>query len=52
MPSHGTSLVLEPYYKRTGWPLELIPLAQEAYKRLENKELSELDYFFNNIEHA
>jgi DNA (cytosine-5)-methyltransferase 1 len=41
----GVSFVLEPVYVRSGWPVELIPLAQEARKRFENKHLTEDEYY-------
>ena len=49
MPPSGTSDVLAPYYKRSGWPVALIPIAIEANNRYNNKELSEEDYYFNNL---
>lgn len=52
MPPTGTSDVLAPYYKGSGWPLALIPIAVEANTRYMNKELSEEDYYFNNLELA
>jgi DNA (cytosine-5)-methyltransferase 1 len=49
MPPTGTSEVLAPYYKRTGWPLALIPIAAEANARYRKNELTEEDYYFNNL---
>jgi DNA (cytosine-5)-methyltransferase 1 len=49
MPPSGTSDVLAPYYKRSGWPIALIPIAEEANARYKNKELTEEDYYFNNL---
>jgi DNA (cytosine-5)-methyltransferase 1 len=49
MPSSGTSDVLAPYYKRSGWPIALIPIAEEANTRYKNKELTAEDYYFNNF---
>jgi DNA (cytosine-5)-methyltransferase 1 len=43
----GVSFVLEPIYVRSGWPVELIPVAQEARRRFENKLLSEDEYYFS-----
>jgi hypothetical protein len=40
---------LAPHYKRSGWPLALIPIAIEANNRYKNKELTEEDYYFNNL---
>ena len=48
-PPSRTSEVLAPYYKRSGWPLALLPIAQEANTRYKNKELTEEDYYFNNL---
>lgn len=52
MPPSGTSDVLAPYYKRSGWPVVLIPIAVEANARYNNKELTEEDYYFNNLSAA
>jgi DNA (cytosine-5)-methyltransferase 1 len=41
----GVSFVLEPIYVRSGWPVELIPVAQEARRRFDNKLLSEDEYY-------
>ena len=37
----GVSFVIEPVYVQSGWPVELIPIAQEARRRFDNKLLSE-----------
>lgn len=52
MPPSGTSDVLAPYYKRSGWPVALVPIAVEANARYNNKELTEEDYYFNNLAQA
>jgi DNA (cytosine-5)-methyltransferase 1 len=44
-PKRGVSFVLEPYYVRSGWPVELIPLAAEARRRFNAKLLSEDEYY-------
>jgi DNA (cytosine-5)-methyltransferase 1 len=44
-PKRGVSFVLEPFYLRSGWPVELIPLAREARRRFEVGELSEDEYY-------
>ena len=49
MPPNGTSLIYAPFYKRTGWPIELIPIAREAFDRFTKNELTEEDYYFNNL---
>ena len=51
MPPTGTKSVIAPYYKRSGWPLALIPIAEEAITRYRNKELTEKDYYFNSLKH-
>lgn len=41
----GVSFVLEPVYVRSGWPVELIPVAQEARRRFEGQLISEDEYY-------
>jgi len=41
----GVSFVIEPIYVQSGWPVELIPVAQEARRRFDNKLLSEDEYY-------
>jgi DNA (cytosine-5)-methyltransferase 1 len=41
----GASFVLEPVYVRSGWPVELIPVAQEARRRFESQLISDDDYY-------
>jgi len=41
----GVSQSIEPYYIRSGWPCELVPIAQEANKRFRAGLLSSSDYF-------
>ena len=41
----GVSFVLEPVYVRSGWPVELIPIAQEARRRFESHLFSEDEYY-------
>lgn len=43
--SRGVSFVLEPVYIQSGWPVELIPIAQEARRRFDTKVLSEDEYY-------
>ena len=49
--SRGTkrcvSFVIEPVYIRSGWPVELIPIALEARRRFDAKLLSEDEYYFS-----
>jgi DNA (cytosine-5)-methyltransferase 1 len=49
--SRGTkrcaSFVIEPVYIRSGWPVELIPIALEARRRFDAKLLSEGEYYFS-----
>lgn len=44
-PRRGVSFVLEPVYVRSGWPVELIPIAVEARRRYEEGLLSEDEYY-------
>jgi DNA (cytosine-5)-methyltransferase 1 len=44
-PKRGVSFVLEPVYVRSGWPVELIPIAQEARRRYEEGLLREDEYY-------
>ncbi len=50
MNSPQKSLVYAPFYKASGWPFALIPIAQEAYNRYQNKELDESEFYFNRID--
>jgi DNA (cytosine-5)-methyltransferase 1 len=50
MPSTGTSLVYAPFYKASGWPIALIPIAQEAFNRFHKGELSESEFYFNSTQ--
>jgi DNA (cytosine-5)-methyltransferase 1 len=52
MPPSNTSNVIAPYFKRSGWPLALVPIAEEANIRYRNKELTEEDYYFNSLTSA
>lgn len=44
-PKRGVSFVIEPVYVRSGWPVELIPIAVEARKRFDEGMLSEDEYY-------
>ena len=44
-PKRGVSFVLEPVYVRSGWPVELIPIAQEARSRFIAGSLTEDEYY-------
>jgi DNA (cytosine-5)-methyltransferase 1 len=44
-PKRGMSFVLEPYYVRSGWPVELIGLVAEARRRFDAKVLAEGEYY-------
>jgi DNA (cytosine-5)-methyltransferase 1 len=48
-PSTGTSLVYAPFYKTSGWPIALIPIAEEAFNRFYKSELSESEFYFNSF---
>ena len=41
----GVSFVLEPHYVRSGWPVELVPVAREARRRLMLDQLTARDYY-------
>ena len=45
IPSRKVSFCLEPYFLRSGWPIELLPIALEAQKRYKVKKISVSDYF-------
>ena len=44
-PRRGVSFVLEPLYIRSGWPVELIPVAHEARRRFVAGLLTEDEYY-------
>lgn len=44
-PRRGVSFVLEPFYVRSGWPVELIPIAVEARRRFDEGLLSQDEYY-------
>jgi DNA (cytosine-5)-methyltransferase 1 len=44
-PRRGVSFVLEPLYIRSGWPVELIPIAHEARRRFDAGLLAEDEYY-------
>lgn len=44
-PRRGVSFVLEPFYVRSGWPVELIPIANEARRRFDAGLLAEDEYY-------
>jgi len=43
--NRGVSFVLEPVYVRSGWPVELIPIAREARRRFDAGLLCEDEYY-------
>lgn len=45
IPSRYVSFCLEPYFIRSGWPVELTPIAQEASKRYQSGLLASSEYF-------
>ncbi len=45
IPSRITSFCLEPYFIRSGWPVELALIAQEASRRHQSGRLASSDYF-------
>jgi len=50
MYSDEKSLVYAPFDKASGWPLALIPIAQEAFNRFQKSELSESEFYFNSVQ--
>jgi len=44
-PHRSVSFCLEPYFLRSGWPVELLPIALEAQKRFKIEKISSSDYF-------
>ncbi len=47
IPKRTTSFCLEPYFVRSGWPVELAPIAQEASRRHKSGRLTLSEYFHN-----
>jgi DNA (cytosine-5)-methyltransferase 1 len=47
--SEGRQHVFAPFYKRTGWPTELISIAKEAFRRLKMGEITESEFYFNSF---
>jgi len=47
IPSRSVSFCLEPYFIRSGWPVELTPIAQEASRRHQSGLLASSEYFHN-----
>jgi DNA (cytosine-5)-methyltransferase 1 len=45
IPKRSVSFCLEPYFIRSGWPVELTPIAEEARKRYLSGRLGASDYF-------
>jgi len=45
IPSRTISFCLEPYFIRSGWPVELAPIAQEASRRHQSGRLATSEYF-------
>jgi hypothetical protein len=52
MNSPQKSLVYAPFYKASGWPFALIPIAQEAFNRFQNGGLSDSEFYFNENQKA
>jgi DNA (cytosine-5)-methyltransferase 1 len=47
IPKRTTSFCMEPYFIRSGWPVELTPIAQEANRRHRFGRLTGAEYFHN-----
>ena len=45
MPNRSVSFCLEPYFIRSGWPVELAPIAIEARRRYINGAFTGFEYF-------
>jgi DNA (cytosine-5)-methyltransferase 1 len=45
IPMRTKSFCLEPYFIRSGWPVELAPIAQEANRRHKSGRLASSEYF-------
>jgi len=45
IPKRNVSLCLEPFFIRSGWPVHLAPIAQEANKRHQSGRLDVSEYF-------
>ena len=45
VPKRDVSFCLEPYFTRSGWPVELVAVAQEARKRYILKRLTSDEYY-------
>lgn len=45
IPNRSTSFCLEPYFIRSGWPVELAPIAKEANRRHKSGRLAISEYF-------
>lgn len=41
--------LLKPLYARSGWPVRLVPLAKEAYRRYKTGELSVQEYYCSEV---
>ena len=48
-PRRGVSLMLEPIYIQSGWPVELVPIAVEARRRYECGLLDKDDYYCSAV---
>lgn len=49
IPSRSVSFCLEPYFTRSGWPVELAPVAVEASRRHKSGRLSSGEYFHQSL---
>jgi len=45
VPKRDISFCIEPYFTRSGWPVELVAVAQEARKRYLSKRLTSEEYY-------
>ena len=49
IPKRSVSFCLEPYFTRSGWPVELASIALEASKRHNAGRLSTSDYYHESV---
>jgi DNA (cytosine-5)-methyltransferase 1 len=49
VPRRTTSFCLEPYFVRSGWPVELAPIAREANRRHKSGRLTISEYFHSRV---
>jgi DNA (cytosine-5)-methyltransferase 1 len=43
--SHADPRLLKPYYEVSGWPVVLVPVAEEAWRRFENGDFEDNEFY-------